>query len=255
MLKNKFAVVTGGSEGIGLAIAGAFAKNGANVCLIARNKDKLEAARKKLAEFKTEIYTLNADLSNIMEIKSIAWQILDLLPGVDVLVNNAGIARFIPFSEMDEELLDIHIDLNVKAPYLLARYLFESLSERKGTIINISSYFSHRMLPGRNSTAYSLTKGAIDSFTKSLAFEAGKEGIRVNAIAPGSVKTPLLEHNLSKLSEKERQVFQSLIQTNYPLGKIGMPDDIAQAAVYLASDQAKWVTGSILNVDGGLTTS
>lgn len=253
MLKNKYAIITGGSDGIGFAIAKAFASNGANICLIARNKDRLETAKEELSRYGTEIHTLAADLSCKTDVKAVAQQIMNIFPGVDILVNNAGIARFIPFSEMDEEALDTHIELNIKAPYLLTRYLFESLSERKGNIINISSYFSHRMLPGRCSTAYSLTKGAIDSFTKSLAFEVGQQVIRVNAIAPGSVRTPLFENNLSKLSEEEQRKFNSMIQTIYPLQKVGTPEDIAEAAVYLASDKAQWVTGIILNVDGGLT--
>lgn len=111
------------------------------------------------------------------------------------------------------------------------------------------------MLPGRQSTAYSLTKGAVNSFTKSLAHEVGSMGIRVNAIAPGTVNTPLVESNIEKLSENGKAKFYDMIETIYPLGRIGEPSDISGAAVFLASDQARWITGSILAVDGGLTTN
>ncbi|MFV0415540.1 MAG: SDR family NAD(P)-dependent oxidoreductase, partial [Chthoniobacterales bacterium] len=174
---------------------------------------------------------------------------------VDVLVNNAGIGRFIPFLETSVEDLDIHLNLNVRTPYMLTQKFLPLLSAREGCVINISSYFSHRMLPGRPSTAYSLTKGAMDSFTRSLAFEVGKMGVRVNGIAPGTVNTPLVQSNLEKLTPSGRAEFGNMIDTIYPLGRIGEPEDVSGAAVFLASDKAKWITGIILPVDGGLTTN
>lgn len=111
------------------------------------------------------------------------------------------------------------------------------------------------MLIGRDSTAYSLTKGAVDSFTKSLAFEAGKKGVRVNAIAPGSIETPQMNLNLSRLNEAEQQQFKEMISKIYPMQKIGTSEDIGQAAVFLSSEMAKWITGIVLHVDGGLTTN
>ncbi|WP_255491477.1 SDR family NAD(P)-dependent oxidoreductase [Dysgonomonas sp. ZJ279] len=255
MLKNKNAVITGGSDGIGLAIAKEFAKNGANVCLIGRDENKLIAAKKELDLLGSEVFFIKADLSELSQIESVSKHILKLFPKLDVLVNNAGIGRFIPFTEMNLSDLDMHIDLNVRAPYMLTKHLFASLSENKGNVINISSYFSHRMLPGRSTTAYSLTKGAIDSFTKALAFEAGAKGVRVNGIAPGSIDTPQLRYNLTKLNSNELKEFEDLIQTIYPLGRIGQPEDVAQMAVFLASDRANWITGAIYSVDGGLTTN
>lgn len=255
MLKNKYTVITGGSDGIGFAIAEAFAKNGAKIILIARNHEKLQQAKQRLSVYNTEIHTLEADLSVSSEIESVTHDILELFPEIDILVNNAGIGRFISFPEMNESVLDMHINLNIKAPYLITQHLFQSLSQRKGNVINISSYFSHRMLSGRDTTAYSLTKGALDSFTKALAFEAGPVGIRVNAIAPGSIKTPQLQHNLKQLSVEKQTQFNEMVQTIYPLRKIGEANDIAEMALYLASDKAKWITGSIFSVDGGLTTN
>ncbi len=137
----------------------------------------------------------------------------------------------------------------------IAKPLYNSLKDQKGNILNISSYFSHRMLPGRMTIAYSLSKGAVDSFTKSLAFEAGKEGVRMNAIAPGSISTDLLKHNLNQLSEEGKKQFDSLVKTIYPLEKIGNVEDIAEMALFLVSDKARWITGSIMSVDGGLTTN
>lgn len=255
MLSGKRAVITGGSDGIGFGIAKAFAENNANVLLVARNIEKLRESAAILSRYDVEVAILSGDLSSPSAVKKTAQDILSKWSEVDVLVNNAGIARFNPFMETDEDDLDLHLNLNVKAPYILTQQLFDAIASRKGSVINITSFFSHRMLPGRPSTAYSLTKGAMDAFTKSLAYEAGPRGVRVNAIAPGTVNTPLVQANIDRLTDDGKNKFSEMIGTIYPLGRIGEPDDISGAAVFLASDQARWVTGTILAIDGGLTTN
>ncbi len=255
MLSNMRAVITGGSDGIGFGIVKAFAENNANVLLLARNEEKLKKSAAILSQYGVEVDVLAVDLSDISTVKQAAQYITNKWPQLDVLVNNAGIARFKPFAETSETDLDMHLNLNVKAPYVLSQQLFEALAARKGSVINISSYFSRRMLPGRPSTAYSLTKGAMDAFTKSLAYEAGPLGVRVNAIAPGTVNTPLVQANIDRLTDEGKTKFYEMIKTIYPLGRVGEPDDVSGAAVFLASDQARWITGTILSVDGGLTTN
>jgi NAD(P)-dependent dehydrogenase (short-subunit alcohol dehydrogenase family) len=255
MLSHKRAVITGGSEGIVLGIAEAFAKNGASVLLVARDEEKLRAAAATLSPFGVEVQVLSADLSDILVVRKTAADMLRIWPEIDVLINNAGTARFTPFTATTETALDLLLNLNVKAPYLLTQHLFGALEARKGVVINISSYFSHRTLPGRPSTAYSLSKGAIDSFTKSLAYEAGPRGVRVNVIAPSTVNTALVQAVIAKLTEEGKAKFAEMVKTIYPLGRIGEPDDVSGAAVFLASDEARWITGTILAVDGGLTTN
>jgi len=164
-------------------------------------------------------------------------------------------ALFEKIEDIKPSELEQIIRMNVQSPYILSQQLLPSLLKTKGNIINISSYFSHRMIPGRYSTAYSLTKGAMDSFTKSLACELGPRGIRVNAIAPGSVKTPLFMTAMRKMRDKQREEFTNKVKTIYPLGRLGEPDDLGGIAVFLASEEARWVTGSIMSVDGGLTTN
>ncbi len=254
-LENKNAVITGGSTGIGFAIAKKLAQHGAKILLLARNKEQLLLAKEKLCQIHTNIHTLSVDLSDTKKLKTLSDKVLHIFPNINILVNNAGIGRFIPFEEMDEKILDLHLDLNVKAMYLLTKYLFHSIKESRGNILNISSYFSHRMLTGRTTTAYSMSKGAVDAFTKSLAFEAGKYGVRVNAIAPGSVATDLLQHNYNQLTDEGKKQFDEMIKTIYPLKQIGEPQDIAEMALFLVSNSAKWITGSIFSVDGGLTTN
>jgi len=233
----------------------AFIQNGASVLLVARNEERLQKSAATLSSSGAEVKILSGDLSDPRVITKFAADILHIWPEIDVLVNNAGTARFVSFAEMNEATLDLHLNLNVKAPYLLTQQLISALIARKGVVINISSYFSHRMLPGRPSTAHSLSKGAIDAFTKSLAYEMGPQGVRVNAIAPGTVNTSLVRGTLDRLTEEGKTKFAEMVKMIYPLGHIGEPDDVSGAAVFLASDQARWITGAILAVDGGLTTN
>ena len=228
LLKNKNAIITGGSDGIGLGIANAFAQAGVGtLLLLGRDGQKLETARHSLAQFpQTRVHCLVADLGITSDITAIAAQILHHLPQPDILVNNAGLGRFVPFMQMDEALFDAHFNLNIKAPYFLTQALLPALMARQGNIINISSYFAQRMLPDRATTAYS-----------------------------GSVRTPQLQHNIDVMPAEKQRAFARMIKTIYPLGHIGSPEDIGRAAAFLASDHAAWITGAVWAVDGGLTTN
>jgi NAD(P)-dependent dehydrogenase (short-subunit alcohol dehydrogenase family) len=255
LLEGKKAVITGGSEGIGYAIAEAFVKNGADVIIISRNNKKLNNAAEKLSIYNKKVNTISFDLSNLSKISTLTKEINLIYGQVDILVNNAAMALFEKIEDIKPSELEQIIRMNVQSPYILSQHLLPSLLETKGNIINISSYFSHKMIPGRYSTAYSLTKGAMDSFTKALACELGPRGIRVNAIAPGSVKTPLFMTAMRKMRDKQREEFTNKVKTIYPLGRLGEPDDLGGIAVFLASEEARWVTGSIMSVDGGLTAN
>lgn len=250
------AIVTGGSDGIGFGIATALAQNGADLWLIARDKIKLQKNCDYLSSYGVKVFSTSADLSDVRILKTVVKEIRSVWNSIDILVNNVGIAIFTPFEEVGSEELNLQLDLNVRVPYLLSQNLMAELIVSKGCIINISSYFAERMLPGKPSTAYSLTKGALNSFTKALAFELGQKQVRVNAIAPGTVNTPLFKQNVSDvLSDEQKAEYKNLIKTIYPLGHIGNPEDIGDIAVFLASQKAKWITGAIFNVDGGLTTN
>ncbi|QDR81312.1 SDR family NAD(P)-dependent oxidoreductase [Sporomusa termitida] len=255
LLRNKTALITGGSDGIGFAIAAAFAEQGANLVLIGRDKEKLSHREKSLNQYGSAIHSIATDLNDKDSISQIVEQVSIRNIKVNILVNNAGFGRFIPFSKTDIIALDYHLNLNVKVPYLLTQAFLEDLIGSRGNVINISSYFAKRMLPDRPSTAYSLTKGALNSFTKALAFEVGPHGVRVNAIAPGSVATPQFLTNTKLLDHEAQARFSTMVKSIYPLQTIGEPKDIANMAVFLASDQASWITGGIFPVDGGLTTN
>ncbi len=255
VLTRKTALITGGSDGIGFAVATAFAEQGANLVLIGRDRQKLAQREKSLMQYDIDILCVAADMSCKGAVSEIVSQVRGKDLKVDIIVNNAGIARFIPFRDTDESMLDYHLNLNVRSPYLLTQAFLEDLIASQGNVINVSSYFARRMLPDRPSTAYSLTKGALESFTKALAFELGPKGVRVNAIAPGTVATPQVEKNMDRLDHHGKDRFNTMIQSIYPLQTIGEPEDIANMSVFLASDQAKWITGGIFPVDGGLTTN
>lgn len=253
ILEGKRAVITGGSVGIGFAIAEAFVKHGADVLLISRDRDKLKNAASELAVYGQKVETFSFDLANLTEIPNLVREIQVLFPKVDILVNNAALGFFERIENVKVEDITRCLEVNVQSPYLLTQQLLPLLKVSKGNIINISSYFSHKMIHGRFSSLYSMTKGAIDSFTKALASELGECGVRVNGIAPGSVRTPLFNSAMDKMEVSEQQKFMNRIKTLYPLQRIGEPEDLGGAAVFLASDQASWVTGSIISVDGGLT--
>ena len=254
-LSGKTALITGGSDGIGLAIATAFAQQGAHLVLVGRDREKLARAKKSLKQYGGGTLSIAADLSSEEGVRTVAGQAGEKNRPIDTLVNNAGIARFIPFADTDTTMLDYHMNLNIRSPYLLTRAFLDDLAATQGNVINISSYFARRMLPDRPSTAYSLTKGALESFTKALAFELGPENIRVNAIAPGTVATHQVGKNLEQLDRDARERFHTMVRSIYPLQKTGEPEDIAALTVFLASDRTKWITGGIFPVDGGLTTN
>lgn len=252
-LSKTFAVVTGGSDGIGYAIAEAFAREGADLCLVARNAEKLADAASRLARHGTQVMTVAADLGSPDGLERAAAEIGGFGRAVDALVNNAGTATFVPYLEADRTQFDHSVALNVTAPFFLTQALVPLMPAEGGAVINISSYFAGKMLPGRPSSLYSLTKGALNSLTKAMAYELAPRGIRVNAIAPGTVDTELRRRTIAAMPEDAQRAMGELVKRLYPLGRIGRADDLGGIAVFLASPEAAWTTGAVFAIDGGLT--
>jgi NAD(P)-dependent dehydrogenase (short-subunit alcohol dehydrogenase family) len=248
-LHNKRALVTGGSDGIGLAIAEAFLREGADVLIVGRDTEKLDAARKQLGG---TIETLSADLATSAGIAAVIEHVKKSGTPIDILVNNAGVAFLVPFETVSEEQFQQSFALNVTAVFFLTQGLLPHLATG-ASVINISSYFANKMIPKRPSSLYSLSKGALNSLTKSLAFELGPRGIRVNAIAPGTVDTAMRRKTVDNLPAEAKAELKAYVERSYPLGRIGRPDDLAGIAVYLASEEAAWTSGGIFSVDGGYT--
>jgi NAD(P)-dependent dehydrogenase (short-subunit alcohol dehydrogenase family) len=250
-LQGKRVLITGGSEGIGLAIGEAFAREGAKLCLVGRSAEKLVRAQQHLGEAVESL--IPADLAIDQGIDTVVEQVTAAGRALDILVNNAAVAHLAAFENVTAEQFQYAVALNVSAPFFLTQRLLPHLAPHGGSVINISSYFAQKMIMNRPLSVYSLSKGAINALTKSLAFELGPRGIRVNAIAPGTVDTPMRRQSVAAMPQEHQIELQKYVERSYPLGRIGQPSDLAGMAVFLASDEAAWVTGGIFAVDGGLT--
>ena len=253
-LNNKRALITGGSDGIGLAIAEAFLREGADVTIVGRDAGKLDGAREKLTASGSvgAVETLSADLATGIGIAAVVELVKRSGRPLDILVNNAGVAFLVPFADVSEVQFQQSFALNVTAVFFLTQGLLPHLATG-ASVINISSYFANKMIPNRPSSLYSLSKGALNSLTKSLAFELGPRGIRVNAIAPGTIDTTMRRRSIENLPAAAQTALQAYVESSYPLGRIGRPEDVAGMAVHLAGDEAAWTSGGIFAVDGGYT--
>lgn len=252
-LVNFRAVITGGSDGLGRAIAEAFANEGAELWLIGRDETKLSAAAEALSA--VPVRTTAADLTDASAIAQLAHEISRAWGRVDVLVNNAGIARFTSFAEVSIDEMQAQLNLNLVAPYLFTQALLPQLVAARGSVINISSTSAHRLIPGRPASVYAMTKGGLNSLTKALALELGPQGVRVNAIAPGTVKTPLTQKMIASFTPERKAEYDKFVSQAFALGRLGEPSEVASLAVHLASRDSAWTTGSVFIIDGGLSTN
>lgn len=256
-LTGKTAIVTGGAMGIGKGIATRLAEAGASV-MIADIVSEQEAAS-AIAELKsigTGIAYLQVDLSKADQLLSVIEQTLKTFGDVDILVNNAGIFKYMPITDLSEEMWDKTLNLNLKAVAFLSKYFINTLIEKKhgGRIINISSVDS--LKPTGNLAQYDASKGGVRMLTKAFAKEAGKYGITVNDIAPGGVNTPGVQkiagEHIPEEQLKAMQAQTAMFIQSLPLQRIGEPEDIGNAALFLASKAASYITGGTIVVDGGL---
>lgn len=242
-LDGKRALVTGAGRGIGLAIARTYAAAGAEVILCARTQADIETAAGELAAAGFNASTLVADVTDVARFAaSVA-----ALPPLNVFVNNAGTNRPKPLSEVTEEDFDAVFGLNVRAAMFAAKAVTQRMVARAqgGSVINISSQMGH--VGAANRSLYCASKWAIEGFTKSLAVELGKDRIRVNTICPTFIETPMTKGYLDNAD------FRASVMSKIKIGRLGTVEDVAGAALYLASDVSSLMTGSALMLDGGWT--
>ena len=243
-LTNKIALVTGASRGIGRASAARLAEAGARV--IVHYSASRAAADELVAEIRAkggQADAIGADLAAIDGANKVADAVKALgITKLDILVNNAGVAQFAPLADQTVEDFDRHYAINVRAPYFLTQQLLPLLGEGS-SVIFLSSVVARAAFDG--TSAYSSTKGAVEVITRNLAKELGVQGIRVNAIAPGAIDTDMAQDFLG--TEESREYVKGM----QALKRIGKPDDIADAVLFLASDQSRWVAGRSLEVSGG----
>lgn len=240
--KRKLAIVTGGGSGIGLAIAEKFVEQGIEVVIAGRNQERLDAAQQKLG---TLCHAMACDVTDLAAIPGFVQGVIDRYGPIDILVNNAGANMKKDFTEVTDEDFQQIILTNLTAVFAMSREVVKNmLQQQAGCIINISSMAAQYGIP--KVIAYSASKSAIDGMTRAMAVELSPKGIRVNAIAPGFIYSDMTAKALDSDPERKAKVFGRT-----PMGTMGQPADIGEAAWFLASDAAKFVTGVVLPVDGG----
>ena len=243
-LENMTAVVTGGSRGIGRAIALAMAQEGANVAILyAGNREAAEKTEQEIAQIGGKVRAYQCDVSSFEQTETITKQILEEFGQVDILVNNAGIVRDGFLLSMKEEAFDAVIDTNLKGAFHMIRHLYSHMMrKRSGRIINISSIVG---LTGNAAQAnYAAAKAGVIGLTKSTAKELAGRGVTCNAIAPGYIQSDMTD----AMPEKAKEAITSQI----PMKRTGLPQDVANLAVFLAGPGASYITGEVIRVDGGL---
>ncbi len=239
---KKIAIVTGGASGIGFAIAEKFIANGIHTIVIGRDEKKLAAAREKLGKL---CDTFSFDLKDLGAIPHLVKNIIQQFGHIDILVNNAGINMKKEFTDVTDEEFQHILLTNVTAVFALSREVVIYMKQKKaGSILNISSMASQYGIP--KVIAYTASKSAIEGMTRAMAVELSPKGIRVNCIAPGFIATDMSAKALNSDEERKQKVM-----SRTPMGHLGDPADIADAAFYLAGVEAKYVTGVVLPVDGG----
>ncbi len=242
-LENKTAIITGGGSGIGLACARTFAREGANVVIFGRRQNPLKQAAEDIGG---QALAISGDIAKADDIDRLVEVTINTFGHIDILVNNAGVFEFGATHETDDAMWDKVLDINLRSVFRLTKKILPKMLEQKsGSIVNISSILSSIALPG--TSAYSASKGALDQLTRVIAVEYAKEGIRSNCVCPGMIETEMTEE-----LRNDKITAEEILKT-YPVGRFGSPQEVANACLFLASDEASFITGAVLPVDGGYT--
>ncbi len=249
-LENKIALITGGTSGIGEATAYLFAREGAKVAITGRNETRGHVVTAHILESGGKAIFVRTDVRHAAECKRAVDATLDAFGRLDILFNNAGVFYPQTALECSEEEWDLQIDINLKGTFLMSKYALEPMiTQGGGVIINNSSGWG--LVGGDKAVAYCASKGGVVLLTKAMAVDHGRQGIRVNCICPGDVDTPMLPED-ARLRGLDWKTYLAGCE-NRPLGRIGTPEEIAKAVLFLASDDSSFMTGAVLAVDGGGT--
>ena len=244
-LSGKVAIVTGGSRGIGKSTATLLAQHGADVVITSKNKTNLENAAK---EIKNSI-AIVGDIRKKTDVENVVKNTVDHFGKIDILVNNAGILPKVkPLHEISEEEWNEVIDVNLTGQFRFTKAVIPHLMKTSGCIVNVSSDAGLKSFENFEADAYTASKGALVLLTKAWAIEYAKYKIRVNCVCPGIVETDMTQPYLGN------EIDRSMAIAEHPIGRIGVPEDVAKAILYLVSEDSSWITGAILPIDGGAIT-
>ncbi len=242
-LKNRVAIVTGAARGIGKAIALTFVREGARIALVDVDRDRLDLLKDEISKNKGEALSLPCDITQSPQVKEMVNQVQEVFGRVDILVNNAGIIRRGTIETVTEEDWDRVIEVNLKGTFNCCKAVFGIMKQQGyGKIVNISS-IAGKMGDITSAPGYGPSKAGIDALTKTLARQLAPYGINVNGVAPHAIET---EMSAQWSEERRREIIASI-----PLGRLGKPEDVAEAVLFLVSDEASFITGEILDVNGG----
>ena len=242
-LKDRVAIVTGGARGIGKAIALSFFREGAKVAIIDSDKERLEMLEKEMGKEKKEVTVIPCDITKSGDVKEMVDQVHKKFGRIDILVNNAGIIRRGTIDTVTEEDWDRVIEVNLKGTFNCCKAVAGIMKQQGfGKIVNISS-IAGKLGDITSAPGYGTSKAGVDALTKTLARQLAKYGINVNAVSPHAIET---EMSAQWPEERRKQIIASI-----PLGRLGKPADVAEAVLFLVSDEASFITGEILDVNGG----
>ncbi len=248
--EGRVVLVTGGSSGIGYATAQAFLQEGAKVAITGRNAMRLVRAERELARF-GKVLAIRGDVAKAADVKRTVSQTARKLGPIDVLVNNAGIYVNKPVESISENEYDEVMDINMKGAFLCTKFVIPSMVKRKrGAIVNVSS--DSGLVGTAGSSVYCASKGAMVLFTKAVALDHAKDGIRVNVVCPGEVKTPMMEKDAAESGRGFEEYYRRVVEP-IPMKRAATAEEVAQSILFLASEDASFMTGTALSVDGGST--
>jgi NAD(P)-dependent dehydrogenase (short-subunit alcohol dehydrogenase family) len=251
-LNGRVSLITGGGTGIGRGIALAFAREGAAVAITGRRKEPLDEVVNQITAMGAKAIAIIGDVISAEHCQRMVTDCAQRLGALHILVNNAGVARFGALEQTSDEDIENMLNVNLRGVVYMSKYALPELQNHStgagACILNIGT--SAALTPVKNFSVYTASKGALSEFTQCLALDVAEHRVRVNCIHPGVVETPIFETMMPKAAVKSAM---STFAKQTPLGRVGTPDDIAEAALYLCSQKAEWITGASLTVDGGIS--